>query len=500
MSDFKDLPYGPWKDIFSGIWSGYPVKILENQDKQILTLIFDKKENKIEGIVIIMSNFYYSEEHLENLQFSYPDDSIILEKKYHGNITKFFGISTDPVYIKFEMSRIVNKVSELHDELEFKKQKIYELSGSLNIKIFDLKNKKELAAKLFTEPIVFAAMISHIKGEDLNIEKPMKETVFLGFKITGEKAEESVGLFKSIVCVGEKLDIQRFHHILMEELVLCGLNVVVWEEEGKYLNIGSASDKVDENSGLDPMGLPYKILEPQEDVFIDLNVLDGDMFLETLNLPKTPKNDKYTTLLLRECIENISKINNLKDLIESLENNVKDDKLQYFKNRAIRILKLMDKKYPKLFSGNSLIMDNLEKKLVHIGKVLLIKLDDKEYPLYIKRALFYSLFKNMYDFYKERGNPEVQTFFIVDNGKEFYEVNSEFKVVKENLELLDSYKYGLGYSLGTESELDLDPKVYEFCELKVVHVTDSDYAIRFKVKKPYRIHLRHAMSKGPGSF
>jgi len=284
MSEFKDLPYGPWEDIFSGVWSGYPVKILENQDKQILTLIFDKKEDKIEGLVLIMCNFYYSEDHLENLQFSYPDDSIILEKKYHGNITKFFGVSTDPVYVKFDMSRIINKVSELHDDLEYKKQKIYELSESSNIRIFDLKNKKELASKLFTEPIIFAAMISHIKGEELNIEKPMKETVFLGFKINGEKVEESISSFKSIICIGEKLDVQRFHHILIEELVLCGLNVIVWDEEGKYLNIGSAADFTDENSNMDPMGLPYKILEPQEDIFIDLNTLDGDLFLEMLNL------------------------------------------------------------------------------------------------------------------------------------------------------------------------------------------------------------------------
>ncbi len=496
MSEFRDLPYGPWKDIFTGIWSGYPVKILENQDKQILTLIFDKKDDKIEGLVLIMCNFYYSEDHLENLQFSYPGDSIILEKKYLGNITKFFGVSTDPVYVKYEMSRIVNKVSELHDELEYKKQKIYELSESNNIRIFDLKNKKELASKLFTEPIIFAAMISHIKGEELNIEKPMKETVFLGFKITGEKVEEPVDLFKSIVCIGEKLDIQRFHHVLVEELVLCGLNVIVWDEEGKYLNIGSAADYVDENSGLDPMGLPYKILEPQKDVFIDLNTLDGDLFLEMFNLPKNPVNDKYTMILLRESIENTSKIKNLKDLIDYLENNVKDEKLLYFKNRAIRILKLMDKKYPKLFLGDSQILENIEKKLVHIGKVLLIKLDDKNYSLNIKKGLFYSLFKNMYDFYKERGNPEIQTFFILDNGKDFFEVNSESKFVKENINLLDSYTYGLGYSLGSESELDFDPKVIDVCELKVIHVSDRDYAIRFKVKKPYRIKLRYPVSEG----
>ena len=146
--------------------------------------------------------------------------------------------------------------------------------------------------------------------------------------------------------------------------------------------------------------------------------------------------------------------------------------------------------------GDSSILENLEKKLVHIGKVLLIKLDDKDYSLNIRRGLFYSLFKNMYDFYKDRGNPEVQSFFIIDNGREFFEVNSESKFVKESTNLLDSYNYGLGYSLGSESELDFDPKVIDMCELKVVHVSDRDYAIRFKVKKPYRIKLRYPVSKG----
>src|SRR3989338_2030166 len=128
--DFN-LPFGPWKKVFSGKWNDFPIEVHLNKDKELMLLAFsgekpgesdiDKspkegdKENKV--LVLIVKPLLL-EGNADEFLKSQKRDFTFLEKTIDKKTFKYLLLQAQPFLVEWQQDEIAKAIREERAEIE----------------------------------------------------------------------------------------------------------------------------------------------------------------------------------------------------------------------------------------------------------------------------------------------------------------------------------------------------------------------------------------------
>ncbi len=491
-----ELPFGPWREIFSGAWSNYDITMSENPDKLILTIIFEKERDNVTGMVFILDKFYVAEGDPSRLSAALGGYNMTLEKIQPAFKKKYFAISSGPRYAKAEREEMDSAMQDLFNLMEDQSERANELCKSFEVSLTELKYAKgNEAEKLFAEPVLMP-MIMPSRAEERFAGKFTAKTL-LGKKSTGEKAEENVQSFLTTVVIGSKQDRKAMAHVILENCVLGGIITIIFDDDKSYERMATPNKNFDFKAfpEIQPIGVPLKNVSIPE-VGINLNMLTPEMFREVIGIKAEGKDylGKIAAELIDEVLhEGKDQLGSIADLEERLLS-VKEDVKKFHIYRAVRMMKVLDMSYPGFFGGKVDLTHFISPYLKSIGSV--VRIDTSSLTEEVKAAFIYSVLASIYKKYKEEmATKEVKVVSVMVDGDKIAPNIPVTNFQKSMLAVLvDCNKYGVGVCLGTEHENDLNPDVLNNATIKIEFVGQNEVAVKEEHSRPYRMTIRPNLS------
>lgn len=491
-----DLPFGPWREIFSGEWSGYDVTMCENPDKLVLTIVYEKERDKVTGMVFILYKFYVAEGDPTRLSAALGGYNMILDKLQPAFKKKYFAISSGPRYSKADKDEMDSALQEMFDLLEDQSERANELSRGFEVNLSELKYaREEDISKLFAEPVLMP--ITTVSREGERPTGKITTKMLLGKKSTGEKAEENVQSFLTTIMIGEKDERKTLAHVIMENCVLGGVNTIIFDDDKSYERMATPNKNFDYKAfpDIQPIGVPLKNVTIPE-VGINLNMISPEMFREVIGIRGEGKD--YLGKVAAELIDGVlqerkEQLTSLSDIEERLLA-VKEDVKKFHIYRAVRMMKVLEMSYPGFFGGKVDLTNFISPYLKSIGSV--VRIDTSTLPEEMKVLFIYSIVASLYKKYKEEmATKEVKVILVVVDGEKVAPSVPTTNLQKEMLAVLNECgKYGVGICLGTEHETDLNPDIVEKATIKLEFVGEEEVAVKEEHSRPYRMKIRPTLS------
>ncbi len=473
-----NLPYGPWKDVLTGSWGGINVTYYENPDKELLMTIFDKKADKIAGMVILLAKFFIPHGDTNRLIEKFSGNLVHVKKKTPNLLLDYLGLVTDPIYIEFDSKKIINKINKAYLALQDQARDMRKLAREYQIPVIELKNaNEEVIHRLFGEPLALPTLIVRKPGQGTMLEMKVGK-MKLGLKVTGEIAEEPVQNLGFTIISGESDKVTR---VVIEEAILNGVTVVVFDKDGSFAAMRNPSQTTKDYEKFElsqPMGMPIRKMEPGIEVFIEPEFFDNKCWAEFLGL------DKETSDVLNVIIK--EKPETLKELMEKIEN-VKPKK--FIHERLAMLVNYLNTFYGDLFREKSDGRELVAPWLKKIGRLTCVDVSGLEDNF--RNAIMLSVVKAIERFLKsEMPSKELKSVSVVDispnTGPLFTELKQTLKVLSAN--------YGHGFVCRTNKENWVEDDMLQASTLRIVGVNENESIIISRGKKPYRIHVRPTLS------
>lgn len=424
------------------------MQIYQNPEKVLLVTLFEKTGDEVSGVLVLERRILVVEGDTTKFAAAQKRDVSIIEKITRENHFKYLVVDSTPAYVPYSETDLSNEVSKQYEELDalFKlTKKGLESTGDVRAK--ELKNSTDDEAQnLLGDPI---AILSFSKkgvlvreGREPGVQVSVK--ALLGLDREGQKAEVPLKSAFSTIIVGESRE-KRLHlmHILIEDMLLNSIPCVVFDADGAFagLPIPSKNKEEFEKYGMrpQPIGFPFKQFDLGKSLFIDMTMIDADLFLPSFNLEKSD----VAPLLKSIYDERKEKLSVLGDLITEL-NNFKETKEipKFVILKAIRVVEVMQKSNPMLFGKN------ISEELVSpwkdgIGKVLYISLSKQREE--VKRLVVNSVMRAV------TSSPFSSTSVVLA-----FEPGSE--VMREEIfkHISEFPKAGKGYIVQAEHDVDLN--------------------------------------------
>ncbi len=490
-----ELSHGPWKEIFSGEWTGYSTKFYENPEKTALVIIEDRREGVIKGHLVITYQIYIVEGNTSTLAEKLPGNTIVLEKHYPSFKAKYLIMSPGPSYVKVgeSMNMVLDnsfrKLEEMHD-------KLMEESAAYDIRTVPLKNSpEEYIARLFSEPFLLPSIL--IRKAAASAATPGKAQAMakalLGRRITGELADENIQSFASTIVIGDSAQARNAFHILMENCVLTGITGIVLDENKEFLGMEAPNKNFNQQEfpNLQPIGMPVNTVSKSQ-VHININHLNGDQLREALELPRSDKNPgEEAGKLLDKAIEShAEEYSSLKGMEEEILANTPESK-KFYAYQAIRMIRVLHKAHPSMFGGRIDLNSLVSPYLKRVGSIA--RIDVSGYPEHVKRLLAFSVVKSLYKKYKgELASRELKALVFMKNGPVYTADTPTGRELKNMM--LDSINYGVGTCISAAEEADLDPVLIKNATIKIEFTGEKEVAVKEMHSRPYRAVLRDPLS------
>ncbi len=489
-----ELSHGPWKEIFSGKWTGYNTYFYENPDKLALSVIEDKREGTVRGYLLILYKIYVVEGNASTLAEKLPGNAILLEKHYPTFKGKYLILSPGPRYVKVgeNMSIVLDKFFKRIEEMH---ERLMEESAAYDIRVVPLRNAlEEYTTRLFSEPFLLPSMLIRkaVEAPKAGEIRAMAKAL-LGKRITGELAEENIQSFSSTVVIGNKDQVRNAFHVIMENCVLTGITAIVLDDNKEFIGMNAPNKNFNQQEfpHLQPIGMPVNTLRVGQ-VYVNINLLNRDQFREVLELPRNEKGpgEEAGKILDRAIETHSEEYSSLKGLEEEILANTPEAK-KFYAYQAIRLIRVLHKAFPNTFGGKLDLNILVSPYLKRVGSIA--RIDVSGYPPHIKRAIAFSILKSLYEKYKaELASRELKTLLFLKKGEE-YLAQTPLGLEMKNI-LLDSPNYGVGTCIGLEDEAGVDQTVINNASMKIEFVKENEIAVKEAHSRPYRAILRDTLS------
>ena len=478
-----DLPHGPWKHIFSGVWSDKEISYHENPDKELLVMIYDHRGEAVRGMVFFMAKLFIVEGNPGGFFEAAGQNTIVIQKNTPTYKGSFLAAVTMPEYIKFSPRELIAAADRHSSELEMRATDIRGKTGDFAIKLIEARYA-ELSDtnELFGEPLALPSLVVRKDGPGLESAQ-LTGRVHLGQRLDGEKAEEDVRSFLLTTLSGE--DTKQALHVIMEGCVINGVSGVVFDG---FESVDSPSPNTDEYGkfGLtvDPMGMPVRRFKPGSDFFIELKLLDKDLFGDIVGAGHGVEMDLVGDALAK-------KPSNLKGLIEQLQAIDVEEK-KYSAARAIRVCRLLGISYPGLFDGALEPKEIIAPWLKKMGRIAVV--DTRGLKPSLKKGLVYCTLKTLYESYKkEFASSQMKALVVVgDEGiiglpktRLDHESNTLLKLAGE---------MGVGVCAVAKAMGDFDPDIRQNSTVAIQVMEGNSASVNEHGKAPYRINIRPTLS------
>ncbi|NYZ79658.1 hypothetical protein H0N95_00225, partial [Candidatus Micrarchaeota archaeon] len=366
---------------------------------------------------------------------------------------------------------------------------------AFGVNLVELKNsEKKYWEKLFSEPILLPTLIA---GEKPKAAERTSGVALLGKKITGEFAEESMQSFARTILIGPDEQLENLIKVVMENCVLNGVNVVAFDEDDAFMNMGVPNAVFDSKTyvSLQPIGMPVKNMKPGE-VKIDLNLINAKMFREIIGVEEK-ENDylgKTSAELVDGVIEkNSGSLRGLEDIEENLLRITAEEK-KFHIYKAVRWMRVLKNVFPDYFGGKTETRDISPQYAKTMGSIT--RVDLKGVPQNVKRAFVYSVMKSLYANFKEqKATSRLKVIGALIDGEQYAPSNPRTELQKSLLELIAiTSDAGVGYCFGASHETDVFRNAVETSTMKIEFVGRNEVAIKEENGRPYRAAIRPRLS------
>jgi hypothetical protein len=496
MADKLKLNHGPWSEIFLGTWSGYEVHLFENPEKFTLTIIYEKARGKTKGMAILLNKYFMVGGDTSRLLKTLGGYALVFEKNYPSFKRRYLSLSSGPRYIDMEKELPSTAVDEAFKKIEEMSERAVELSHGLGVELTELKNAKEdEISSLFSEPILLPGIVMREGGRAPAAAVPAVKRpgamLVLGKKITGGNAQVSIDELATTVIIGPIESRKKAVQVLMESCVLNGVSVIIFDEDGSFEKMGAPNRDFEYEAypDLQPIGMPLKTT----DLTVDLNLIDAEMFKEIIGMSPEKESLGKTAMelisrVLKESQGSLESLSDMEEKLLTLEEEVK----RFHVYRAVRMVKVCDNAYAGVFAGKIEMHRFISPYAKSMGSIS--RVDVSNIPQNLKKAFAFSLIKSLYEQLRE-STPELRIVVFFVRG-----VDIAPSAVKKRLDeallktLQECSQFGVGYCLGVQHGIDLNPQILESSSLRFDFITNEEAAVKEANQRAYRMKLRPTLS------
>ena len=357
MADL-DLAHGPWKRIVSATWGNFPVQIYQNPEKVLLISLFEKKDDEITGVLVLERRALIVEGDISNFLLQQKREMTLIEKITRENRYKYVMVDSTPAFIPYSESELSNEVAKQYEELDaLLKITKKGLEASPDVKTRELKSgTDEEVENLLGDPVSILSFTrkSVLVREMQGGHRESTAKALLGLDRDGQKVEVALKSLFSAIVLGDSKE-KRLHllHIIIEDVLLNSIPVVVFDSQNSFSGLASPSKSKEEYEKYSmkpiPIGFTLKQFEIGKSLFVDLSMIDSDLFLSAFSLEKA----EVAPLIKKIFDEKREKISVLGDIISEISAFKETKEFNRFNIlRASRIIAVLQKSNPMLFGKN----------------------------------------------------------------------------------------------------------------------------------------------------
>jgi hypothetical protein len=514
--DFK-LSEGPWKQLFSGVYEEYDLEIYSNPESLILVSILEKDGDKIKGAVIEIFKVFHAVGELHGFVETLPREVLTISKHNEKETVQFFILGSKAGYANYSQDSFSDEVDEMIKKINASTTLLGDVSKAYDLKLQELHTCPEpLKQAFYSQPLMVPLLSSALhKPGAKSTEPDSSKTVgqvediitsafggkiefgelLLGITKEGTQVKEPLTLFGStIVENGSQGERAHALHLLAESALLSNLPTVIIDWDNSFEGLGTKTSKTDElgkyKVDIVPIGFPVKEFSVPTQVKVDLTGVNGAALMQAFGIEESIAGKEIAKILelqMSKSLENVAV--KVKDLPTGGEFNA------FQRNRARRILKLIDLRYPELFKGPNNIKEISRGWMKGIGRAGIISMrnqDDRASVMVVN-----SLIKGLLNKYREQGGAkQLRGLLIIPQAKRLIPRTAEDRFVKELVAgLVELQKFGIGFALGVERSIDLPAEIIKTSTTRIGIVKGNDVGIQMKDRKNYRILLRPGLSK-----
>ncbi len=372
-----DLPGGPWKRVFSGVWNNFNVAVYENEEGILMTTVFPKA-NEVGWIMVRVDKILMVPRGIEKIEGDLEDKNLhILKQEIPGRKSSYLIILTPPILLEFGSKELGSSVFQKVLELEQEEKEIRAIAEEKGVELFDLRDapKRENANILGNPPLLLSLLSVAPEGEEPKKRK-LKQIV-VGEDEAGVVAVEE-NLFENFVSIkkGDHRSRAYIAQILIESAIIDpGPIPIILDCEGYNLKLDQPNPyPYDyERYGLEFKNTAFSVefmgKEGVPAFIIDLNSADIEVLWRIFGLGT----DEASTLLLETLMKlrEKGKITDLQQIRSAVEG--QDD--GWNKARSLRILGVLEKIYAGILGGESNLRGVIE-RAVEDNKAVYIPISD----------------------------------------------------------------------------------------------------------------------------
>ena len=478
-----NLPHGPWKTLLSGIWSGKEISYHENPEHELLVMIYDRRGEAIRGMVFFMVKLFSIEGKIGSFADALGENSVVIQKKTPTFKGSFLAVMTDPEYVRFAPRELISAAERHFDDMEKRAAEARKKSGDFPIKLVEERYADlDKTNELFGEPLALPSLVVRKEGPELTSKRP-KGRVHLGITLDGKKIEEGIGSFLLTTVFGP--DTRRALHVIMEGCLLNGVSGVAF---GGFENAEVPNKDTEDYSkyGIDvePLGMPTRRFRPGTDFFIELGLLNKELFGDITGAGQ----GKATELIGKALKEKPAKISQLIQRLTA----TKEEEDKYFAARGVRICKLLDLAYPGLFNGKLEPKEIVAPWLKKMGRIAII--NTKGLRPSIKKGIVYATIKTLYESYKREFASDAMKVLIIVGEKDIYGKGKTVLDRETNALLKLIGDYGIGVCVNAEDAAEIDTEIMQNATMQIQTMEANNASVKEHTKRPYRIKLRPTLS------
>jgi hypothetical protein len=490
---------GPWKKLFEGDFQGMPVELYKNPDNFLLMVILDLGKRKVNGAVVQLHYPFLGKGSLEALVETVPKELMLFEKRDKGMTVKWLLISSQAEYLKWKETSFQKEFSKKLKEMKnyAKTMKGHAKGYSVGLKPLN-ECTRSVQAAFFNEPVLIPALAGKMPREEKRKELSgtvVEEDILLG-KDKADKviSEQMPDFSETIVEDGKEKDRKHVLHVLAESALLShlALTVLDWEDDFQGLATSTKKLKGLKEAGIDvePIGFPVKHFYPFKELKVDVNLLGGTALTTLFGV-----GNERVVNLIREKMR-VKKYSGFQELIEEIKKEKASEKVnQYEINKAVRVLQLIDNRYPNLFGANNPVGEVSSLWMKGMGRAGIVHLDqmpDRRSRL----MLIHSLLKGVKEFYEDKGaSRQLKALVVLPQARKLVGLEKQSVLQQEMVKTLKEFnEFGVGFVLESNHAVDLDEEITDQAKTVVSLVRGLDAAINIEGKKRLRLEIRPTLS------
>ena len=145
--------------------------------------------------------------------------------------------------------------------------------------------------------------------------------------------------------------------------------------------------------------------------------------------------------------------------------------------------------YPSLFGGKLDPRGIVSTYLKSMGSI--VRINTKGLPLKMRKVLIYSTMRSLQEEAPSRG---IRAIVCIPDARRIIGKKPNKELDVRILEVLSKAGEGIGFCIGVEHDIDINPEVVHNASMKISYVSGNEAAVRIRGGRPYRVKIRPRLS------